>query len=147
MKNIKKTIFDKTFFEKVTSVNLENMTSVNLGKTFEYLKIQEGIRSENLTEYYLCKGIFLYVFLYPEMMQGQSKTNHWNSQNIMIICLKGISEGCFSFSIIINGSLKFLWALGGFWEGTQALRGHSKGTLALKTHRHLGQSRHSKYFI
>ena len=68
MKNIKKAIFDKTFFEKVTSVNL--------GKTFEYLKIQESIRSENLTEYYLCKGIFLYVFLYPEMMQGQSKTNH-----------------------------------------------------------------------
>ena len=35
------------------------MVSVNLGKTLEYPKIQESLRSENLTEYYLCKGVFL----------------------------------------------------------------------------------------
>ena len=35
------------------------MTSVSLGKTLDYLKIQESIWSENLTEYYLYKGIFL----------------------------------------------------------------------------------------
>ena len=42
------------------------MTSVNLEKTLEYLNIQENLPSENHTEYYLCKGIFLHVFLYPE---------------------------------------------------------------------------------
>ena len=42
------------------------MTSVNLEKFLEYLKIQKSLRSENLTKYYLCKGIFLYVFLDPE---------------------------------------------------------------------------------
>ena len=40
------------------------MTSFSLEKTLEYLKIQESLRSENLTECYLCKGIFLYVFLF-----------------------------------------------------------------------------------
>ena len=29
-----------------------DMTSVNLEKTLEYLKIQESWRAENLTEYY-----------------------------------------------------------------------------------------------
>ena len=35
------------------------MTSIKLGKTLEYLKIQESLRSENLIEYYLCERIFL----------------------------------------------------------------------------------------
>ena len=52
-------LIKKTKFEKC------DMTSVNLGKTLEYLKIQESLRSENLTEYHLCKKIILYVFLYP----------------------------------------------------------------------------------
>ena len=30
------------------------------------VKIQESLWYENLTGYYLSKGIFLYVFLYPE---------------------------------------------------------------------------------
>ena len=42
------------------------MTSVNLEKTLKYLTNQENLRSENLTEYYLCKEIFLYVFAYSE---------------------------------------------------------------------------------
>ena len=42
------------------------MMTVNLGKILEYLKIQESLRSNILTDYYLCKGIFLYVFLYPK---------------------------------------------------------------------------------
>ena len=49
------------------------MTSVNLEKTLKYLKIQESLRSENLTEYCLCKGIFLYVFLYPERYYTSKK--------------------------------------------------------------------------
>ena len=35
------------------------MTSVNLDKTLKYFKIQESLRSENFTKYYLCKGMFL----------------------------------------------------------------------------------------
>ena len=50
-----------------------NMTSVNLGKTLEYLKTQESLRSENVTKYYLCKGISLYVFLYPERHYTNTK--------------------------------------------------------------------------
>ena len=39
----------------------------------------------------------------------------------MFICLKDISEECFLFSGNVNGSLKFLWALGGISLGTQSL--------------------------
>ena len=28
--------------------------------------IQRSLQYENFTKYYLCKGIFLYIFLYPE---------------------------------------------------------------------------------
>ena len=68
--------FLKKKFEKC------NMRSVNLEKTLEYFKIQEILRSENLTAYYLCKGITLEVFLYPErhIIQAKSKTNHRISQ-------------------------------------------------------------------
>ena len=45
MVNYEKTISDKKKFEKC------NVTSINLGKILEYLKIQENLRSENLTEY------------------------------------------------------------------------------------------------
>ena len=38
------------------------MTSVDAEKSLKYSKIQESLRSENFTEYYLCKGIFLYFF-------------------------------------------------------------------------------------
>ena len=48
------------------------MTSVNLEKTLEYFKIQDSLPSENLTMYYLCKGIF-YVFLYPERYYTSTK--------------------------------------------------------------------------
>ena len=49
------------------------MTSANLGKILEYLKIQENLLSKNLTKYYLCKGMFLYVFLYPERYKHNVK--------------------------------------------------------------------------
>ena len=56
----------------------------------------------------------------------------------MIICLKCISqEECFSFNVNVNTSLKFLGALGGLSEGTQAL-GYSDGTCGLWQLRHLG---------
>ena len=51
------------------------MMFVSLGKTLEYLKIQENLWSENLTEYYLWKGILLYVFLYPERYNTSTKEN------------------------------------------------------------------------
>ena len=34
-------------------------------KTLKYLKIQESLGSENLTEYYLCKSIFYMFFSLP----------------------------------------------------------------------------------
>ena len=49
------------------------MTSANLGKILEYLKIQENLLSKNFTKYYLCKGMFLYVFLYPERYKHNVK--------------------------------------------------------------------------
>ena len=53
------------------------MTSINLEMTLEYLKIQECLLSENLIEYCLCKGIFLYVFsTLKDIIQAQSKTNN-----------------------------------------------------------------------
>ena len=55
--NYEKTIFDKKKFKK------SHMTSVNLKKILEYLKIQENLRSENLANYYLCKEIFLCFYL------------------------------------------------------------------------------------
>ena len=44
--NYEKTIFDKKKFEK------SDMTPVNFEKTLEYFKIQEILRSENLTNYW-----------------------------------------------------------------------------------------------
>ena len=50
------------------------MTSVKLEETLKYFEIQESLRSENLTKYYLCKGIFLYFFFtLKDIMQPQSK--------------------------------------------------------------------------
>ena len=39
---------------------------VNYEKTIFDKKSNLNLQPENLTGYYLCKGIFLYVFLYPE---------------------------------------------------------------------------------
>ena len=62
-----------------------------------------------------------------DIIQAQNKTNH------LIICLKSISEECFSFSVNAITSLKFLGALGGLSEGTQVLR-NSEGTWTLGGH-------------
>ena len=54
-----------------------DVTSINLGKTLAFLKIQESLRSENLTEYYLCKGIFFMLFLtLDDIIKAQNKTNY-----------------------------------------------------------------------
>ena len=42
------------------------MPSIDLEKALEYRNIQEHLQYGNLTEYYLYKGIFFYVSLYPE---------------------------------------------------------------------------------
>ena len=49
------------------------------------------------------------------------------AKNLMIICLKGISEKCFLFNVKVNANLKFIWALEGLSERTQALQ-LSEGT-------------------
>ena len=59
--------YETTFSDK--NNNLRSVTwksPPNLEKTFEYLKIQESLQSENLTKYYLCEGVFLFDFLHPE---------------------------------------------------------------------------------
>ena len=48
------------------------MTSANLGKTLEYLKIQESLPSKNLTEYYLCN----YFSTLKDIIQAQIGTNN-----------------------------------------------------------------------
>ena len=55
----------------------------------------------------------------------------------MIISLKGILKECFSFSVNVSATLKFLLAFGGLSEGTEAL-GFSEGTWTLGHLRHLG---------
>ena len=54
------------------------MTSVNLEKTFEYLKIQESLRSENITKYYLCKGLFLCFSLLWKILYNKYKVKQIN---------------------------------------------------------------------
>ena len=49
------------------------MTSANLEKTLEYLKIQECWQPENITEYYICVKENFYVFLYPERYYTSTK--------------------------------------------------------------------------
>ena len=85
------------------------MTSVNLEKTLEYLNIQESLRCENLTEYYLCKRMFLRFYL-PRKTLYKHKIKHTLelTEKIIIICLKGILEECFSFNVNVNARFKFL---------------------------------------
>ena len=42
-------------------------------KTLKYHKAQESLRSENHANNYLCKGIILNVFLYPEGYYTRTK--------------------------------------------------------------------------
>ena len=58
------------------------MTSVNLEKTLEYFKIQDSLPSENLTMYYLCKGIFLCFslprnILYKHKVKQMTELSTW----------------------------------------------------------------------
>ena len=62
MKNILTHIvnYEKTIFGKnKTKIEKRDMASFNLEKALKYLRIEESLRSENLTEYYLYKEIFL----------------------------------------------------------------------------------------
>ena len=51
----------------------------------------------------------------------------------MIVCLKCISEECFSFNVNVNASLKFLKARGWLSQDTHAL-GHLEVTWTLIEH-------------
>ena len=90
--------YEKTkIFNKKTTWKVPH--EVHQPKKSEYLKIQDSLQSKNLT--------ILYIFLYPERYsKTQSKINNWNSQNLMIICLKQILEKCFSSNPNTNTSLK-----------------------------------------
>ena len=64
--------YEKTIFDKKN--NLKSATGhVNFEKNLEYFKIQGRLRTKNFRKYYLCKGIFLYVFLYPERYYTSTK--------------------------------------------------------------------------
>ena len=75
---------------------------LRLKKTY-HLKIRQSI---------FYKGKFCFIFSTPKHIpQAQNEKNRWISQNLLIICLKPISEERFLFNgnvIIINASLKFL---------------------------------------
>ena len=49
--------------------------SINLERTLEDHNIPEGLQYENLIEYYLCKGIIVYAFLYPDIIQHYKSLN------------------------------------------------------------------------
>ena len=51
------------------------MTSVDSEKAFEYLKIQEGSRSENLTGIIYVKEYFLFFSILKDI-QARNKKNH-----------------------------------------------------------------------
>ena len=54
------------------------MTSVNLEKTLEYLKIQESLQSENFTQSTIHVKKYFYIFFstLKYIIEAQSKTNH-----------------------------------------------------------------------
>ena len=63
----------KIIFDKIKNIEKCDMTSANLEKTLEYLKIQESLRSGNLTHrLYLCKGIFYMFFSTLRDIQAKS---------------------------------------------------------------------------
>ena len=107
------------------------MASVNLEKTFEYLKIQEILLQLSLASIYVNKYFFIFFSTLKDIIQAKSKANHWISDNLMIFYFKGTSEESFLFSVNVNASLKQLWALRGHL-GTWVLREH------LGTHGALG---------
>ena len=121
------------------------MASVNLEKTFEYLKIQEILLQLSLASIYVNKYFFIFFSTLKDIIQAKSKANHWISDNLMIFYFKGTSEESFLFSVNVNASLKQLWALRGHlgtWVlrehlGTWTLVGHSK---AIQVRGHLRYS-------
>ena len=71
---MKRQFLTKHFFEKC------DMTSVNLEKTLEYLKIQEAYSLKILQSTIYVKD-YLYMFFYilKDIIQAQSKTNRFLS--------------------------------------------------------------------
>ena len=71
---MKRQFLTKNFFEKC------DMTSVNLEKTLEYLKIQETYSLKILQSTIYVKD-YLYMFFYilKDIIQAQSKTNRFLS--------------------------------------------------------------------
>ena len=64
-------------YEKIICDKKSDMTSVNSEKILDYLKVQESLRSRNLTEFYLYEGVFYMFFCtLNDILQAQSKVNH-----------------------------------------------------------------------
>ena len=86
-----------------------------------------SLRSENLTESYLCKVIFPHVSpTLEDIMQAYSEV--WLSFNVSV---NASLKSPLKFTWALRGHL-VTWALGGHSEGTRTLGGHSKGTQALE---------------
>ena len=80
---------------------------------------------------YVKEYFYMFSSTPKDVAELQNKTNHWISENLMIICLNSISEERFSLNGNVIANLKFPWALGGLSEGTQGLK-QSKGTWTLE---------------
>ena len=75
MKNtfLTQSVMERQFLTK--KFNVAKRRPSTQKKPLEYVKIKETLQSENRTEYYLCKGMFLYVVLYPERYYTSTKQN------------------------------------------------------------------------
>ena len=110
--------YERTIFGKKKCKLRHNIRQ----KFLEYFKIQEGLPSENLTEYYLYKGIWLSVFVYSERYYYISaKLNKSLNQLKYDYLLKIHFRGMVSFRVSSNLRLKTLRHLG----TPRAFRGHS----------------------
>ena len=79
--------------------------SINLGKTPNILRSKKT-SDMKISQYFLCKIMFLLFFSnLKDIARAQNKMGHLISPDLMIICLKIISEECFSFSGNVNANL------------------------------------------
>ena len=90
------------------------MTSVNLEKLVEYLKIQESWQSQNFTENYLCTTKYFDIFSPKHIPQAQNIIIKINQLKPYIIYVKSLSEEGILFNYngkIVNANLKFFMKL------------------------------------
>ena len=64
--------YEKIIFDKKKVIKKLQHDVHQFEKTLEYLRFKKAY-SLKMSEYYLCKGIFLHVFLYPERYYTSTK--------------------------------------------------------------------------